>query len=263
MKKLLVALIIAGVTLQCTAKPLSYSQKPYAFTKKPYSLTPKTLAAAALAQTAPFISKDSITHGKYTLIFINNSPGFDTLTGQKMIRTFFTVYPREANRFNKHTLRRVVFIIDPTYDGVAATGDGVARYNPTWLKDHPEDIDVVTHEVMHIVQDYKDQDPGCPGWLTEGIADYVRYVYGVNNLKGGWKLPDFKPSQNYTNAYRVTARFLLWVQTHKNPHIVDKLDNAARAGNYTPELWVKLTRETVDQLWRDYSDNPALELVYH
>jgi hypothetical protein len=206
-----------------------------------------------------FRTKDSITRGKYTLVIINDQPDFDPVTRQKMIEVFFTVYPQEAQRFNRETLKRVEFFIDPTYTGVAETGDGVARYNPQWLKNHPEDIDVVTHEVMHIVQDYRKYNPG---WLTEGIADYVRYVYGVNNLRSEWILPAYKPTQNYTNAYRVTARWLLWVEKNYNKDLVDKLDDALRAGSYSPDLWVKLTGKTLDELWSEYGKSPALELTY-
>jgi len=124
---------------------------------------------------------DTITREGYTLVFNNLQPDFDTITRRRMIDAFFNVYPKEARRFNAHTAQKVVFSIDPGYDGVAATSGDRVSYNPKWLKDHPEDIDVVTHEVMHIVQAYKHS---VPGWLTEGIADYARYVYGVNNQKG-------------------------------------------------------------------------------
>jgi len=60
---------------------------------------------------------------------------------------------------------------------------------------------------MHIVQDYG-QSTG-PGWLTEGIADYARYKFGVNNPAAKWALPAYKSTQKYTDAYRVTARFLV------------------------------------------------------
>ena len=203
--------------------------------------------------------RDTITRGGYTLLIVNNEPDFNPQTLQKLIDAFFTVYPEEADRFNKNTLKQVTFFIDPTYKGVAETGNGVARYSPAWLKEHPEDIDVVTHEVMHIVQDYRHDGPG---WLTEGIADYVRYVYGVNNLKSKWTLPDYRPSQRYTDAYRVTARFLLWVEKNKDLHIVDQLDAAMRDGHYEANLWVKLTGSTVDQLWQQYAASPSLELSY-
>ena len=203
--------------------------------------------------------RDTITRGGYTLLIVNNEPDFNPQTLQRLIDAFFTVYPEEAARFNKNTLKQVTFFIDPTYKGVAETGNGVARYSPEWLKDHPEDIDVVTHEVMHIVQDYRHDGPG---WLTEGIADYVRYVYGINNLKSKWTLPDYRPGQRYTDAYRVTARFLLWVEKNKDPHIVDELDAALRDGHYQASLWVQLTGSTVDQLWQQYAASPSLELSY-
>src|SRR5579872_4201906 len=88
----------------------------------------------------------TITKGKYTLVIINRDPTFDTGTLRRMTETFFTVYPAEAHRFNPHTLTRVTFIIDPGYTGVAETDSGRCRYSPRWLTDHPEDIDVVTHE---------------------------------------------------------------------------------------------------------------------
>src|SRR5580692_12250230 len=171
-------------------------------------------AVATMMVSLPAVANDPITttirKGKYTLVIINNDPSFDTGTLRRMTDAFFTVYPAEARRFNPHTLTTVTFIIDPGYTGVAETDSGRCRYNPKWLKDHPEDIDVVTHEVMHIVQDYHhDNDPG---WLTEGIADYARYVYGVNNVKAKWALPNYTSRQSYQNAYRVTARFLVWIQ---------------------------------------------------
>jgi hypothetical protein len=205
------------------------------------------------------IMGDSLVYGKYSLIFANNDTRFDSLTRQNMINVFFTVYPQMVERFNKNSLTKVGMFIDTAYKAVAETGNGVARFNPAWMKRYPQDVDVVTHEVMHVVQDYKD---GEPGWLTEGIADYVRYVYGVNNKGAKWFLPDYRPGQSYKDAYRVTARFLLWVEKYKYSKIVDDLDKNMRDGTYKPELWVKLTGKTVDELWDEYAKNPALELNY-
>ena len=206
-----------------------------------------------------YYAKDSLTKKKYTLIFISKDSAFSATTKQQMIEAFFTVYPRQAKHFNPNTLQKVTFIIDPAYVGVAAAGNGAARYNPKWLRDHPEDIDVVTHEVMHIVQAYPD---GSPGWLTEGIADYVRYGYGVNNVKGNWKLPDYKAGQSYTNSYRIMARFLVWLEQNGHPRIVQELDKAARTGTYSPELWKQKTGNTLDELWASYAANPAVKLTY-
>jgi alpha-L-fucosidase len=200
-------------------------------------------------------TRDTISRAGYTVVFINKDPGFSAVTRQRLIDTYFEVYPKEALRFNPRTLRLVNFVIDPSYDGVAATDAGVVRFNPVWFQKHPEDIDVVTHEVMHIVQDYR-HDP--PGWLTEGIADYARFVFGVNNAASHWVLPDYRAGQSYENAYKVTARFLLWASQRGDAQLVDKLDAALRSGKYTPALWVKLTGKTVDALWAEYAVNPAV-----
>ena len=211
--------------------------------------------------TENIISKDSISKKGFSLIFINKSPGFDAKVKQRMINTFFQVYPLQAKKYNVKTLRKVIFIIDPAYDGVAASWNGIVRYNPEWLKKHPGDIDVVTHEIMHITQWYP--NGAGPGWLTEGIADYVRYTMGVDNVGANWTMPEFNPKQNYTDAYRVTARFLVWVEKNYNKNLVKKMDTALRNHTYNSNLWVQYTGKTVDELWAEYGQNPAMKLKYN
>lgn len=218
------------------------------------------LLMASVSGAQEFSVTDSFTKKKVTLVFVTKDSSFSTKTKEKMIDAFYKVYPAEMKRFNKESAKRVVFVIDPAYKGVAATGGGMVRYNPKWLKDHPEDIDVVTHEVMHIVQNYGRS--GGPGWLTEGIADYVRYTYGVNNVAGSWTLPDYKEGQSYTNSYRITARFFVWLEAQGHKKLVDKLDAALRSHVYTPELWKEVTGKTLDELWSDYAKTPAVELSY-
>ena len=243
----------------------SSSAFPYSFSTENPSVTPAVPVAPASYQEAKNTgdhstswaeTKDSIKRGDYTLIFINKDPLMDMKVKQQMIDAFFTVYPAEAKRFNTQTLKKVVFVMDPAYKGVAATGDGRSVYNPQWLHDHPADIDVVTHEVMHIVQAYP-EDAG-PGWITEGIADYVRYKYGVNNTASKWALPDYKASHSYNNSYRITARFFVWLEKNINPDLVNKLDMAMRTKTYRPEIWQELTGKSVDDLWKAYAEHPEL-----
>jgi hypothetical protein len=207
--------------------------------------------------TTGLVSIDSITRGPFTVVFVNKEPTFEMKTKERMIDAFFKVYPQQVKRFNPNSLKRVIFLIDPAYQGVAATGRGVVRYNPTWFKTHPDDIDVVTHEVMHVVQSYG-RGAG-PGWLTEGIADYVREKYGVDNATGKWSLPKYDTSHAYTKSYRITARFLLWLEKKVRPTIVDELDASLRAHTYKPEIWQQLTGKTLDELWNAYAASPTLD----
>ena len=234
--KLLIA-ICAGILLLATGK-LQAQDKDWSY-----------------IGTENIVSRDTFIRKEYTLIFINKQPGFDSVVKQKLVETFFTVYPKEAALYNTNTLKKVVFIIDPAYDGVAATAGSIVRFNPGWFKKHPGDIDVVTHEVMHIVQAYTGDSPG---WLVEGIADYVRYKLGVDNAGAGWSLTPFSPKQNYTDAYRITARFLVWAEKKHDAKLVIKMDAALRDKTYTPALWQQFTGKTVDDLWKEYAADPAI-----
>ncbi|WP_343693044.1 basic secretory protein-like protein [Chitinophaga sp.] len=197
----------------------------------------------------------TISRKGYTLVFTDKSTDLDSTVKARLISTFFTVYPAEAKRYNKNTVKKVDFVIDPAYDGVAATSGSVITFNPEWFRKHPGDIDVVTHEGMHVVQAYPEYNPG---WLTEGIADYVRATMGVDNEGAHWTLPDYNEKQSYKNAYRVTARFLIWLEKHKRKDMVAKLDKAMRTNTYTDGIWTELTGKTVDELWQEYGANPVL-----
>tara|TARA_R110002050_G_scaffold286121_2_gene436327 strand:+ start:91023 stop:91715 length:693 start_codon:yes stop_codon:yes gene_type:complete len=169
-----------------------------------------------------------------------------------------TVYPELIRDFNKKARMDVTVKIDTTYDGVAYAHDGRVTVSSKWLYKKPEDLDLMTHEIMHIIQSYPN-DAG-PGWLTEGIADFVRYKYGVDNQAAGWYLPEFSQTQSYTNSYRITARFLVWISQNYNKKIVYKMDAKLRSKTYAPELWQKYTGLTIDELWTKYSKNPTLKI---
>lgn len=197
-------------------------------------------------------------HGGFTLNFECKSPTFSKGTNQKLIDTFFKVYPVLVEAYNLKAPKQVSFVIDPDYDGVAATSDDRVVFSSKYMTSHPGDIDVVTHEVMHIVQNYGDES-GMPGWLTEGIADYVRYTYGVDNTGAGWSLPSLTKAHNYQDSYRISARFLVWLEHSGYNGIVTKLDRAGREKTYNNgAIWTKITGKTVDKLWVEYANNPKI-----
>lgn len=202
------------------------------------------------------VDVDSITKNGYTLIWINKDKGFSAALKDRLVAAYFTNYPKLAKKYNNKTIREVSFVIDPDYKGVAATAGGIVRYSPEWFAKNPGDIDVVTHEVMHIVQAYP--DGAGPWWITEGIADFVRFDDGIDNAGANWKLPDFTEKQKYTDSYRTTARFLYWINKNVKKDFVKKLDGAMRNKTYTDDFWKAQTGRTIDELWRAYSQNPKI-----
>ena len=191
-----------------------------------------------------------------TLTFISNDASFSPALKKRLIETFFVVYPVLGKQYNQNTAKEVTFSIDTAYKGVAATSGTVVSFAPQWFVKHGEDIDVVTHEVMHIVQAYGNATG--PWWVTEGIADYVRNVYGVNNPAAKWMLGEYKPGQKYDNGYRVTARFFMWLEKNGHSGIVKVLDKSMREHTYSESIWKDQTSKTLDELWDAYVQNPAI-----
>ena len=175
----------------------------------------------------------------------------------RIIDTFFAAYLRERADFHPAAPVQVGIVIDPAYDGIAFVGEkdqaATITINPAWLATHPGDIDLVTHEAMHIVQGYPEYaNERVPGWLVEGIADYARDRYGTDNAGAGWALPtQVKPDQNFDTGYRVTGAFLKWAEA-AHPGLVKGLDGALRDGRYTPALWETLSGTALPALWAQY-----------
>src|SRR5690606_40488735 len=91
---------------------------------------------------------------QFTLIYINKSKDFDSSIGERLKDVFFINYPKQVKLYNKKSAPQVIFVIDPEYDGIAAAGVGVIRFNPEWFKKNPKDIDIVTQDTMHVVNYY-------------------------------------------------------------------------------------------------------------
>lgn len=139
--------------------------------------------------------------------------------------------------------KEVTLYFDPKMKGVAHALGGKITISAAFVRGHPDDLGMVVHELTHVVQSYP---PGGPGWLVEGIADYIRIVH----FEPQAPRPKLDPSKaSYKDAYKTTAMFLEWVELHHTAGMVVKMNAALRAGSYKDELWNSLTGKTVDELW--------------
>lgn len=217
-----------------------------------------SVVAAALVFPSAYAADIQQTHDGVTLTYQDKSGSTVADVRDRIISTFFATYPRQRSDFHPSAPNSVRIVMDPSYDGVAYVGEkeksATITINPAWLRKHPHDTDLVTHEAMHIVQGY----PGyaseqAPSWLVEGIADYARDQYGVDNASGGWALPtQVKPEHKADTGYRVTGAFLKWSEA-RYPGLVKALDAALRDGRYTPAVWKERTGEDLPELWAAYA----------
>ena len=202
--------------------------------------------------------------GAYTLTVDDKDPVNtpDDLVAD-LIEEFFAIYPQMAAAYNPAAPKSVRVTFDPTYDGIAATSAAAASViiASAWAKQTgtPEAVDVIAHEGFHVVQAYS--AAGLPGWAVEGLADYARLRFGQYDGRACWTVQRYQAGQNYTDAYGVTARFLLWLEDHVKPGITVSLNTAMRGGTYSAAFWTNQTGKTVDALWADYAAVPAHEAV--
>ena len=133
------------------------------------------------------------------------------------------------------------------YKGVAAAGGGRITGSVAYFKSHPDDIGAMVHETAHCVQNYRAR--GLPGWLVEGIADYVRF-WKYEPGKAGRLQPE---RAKYDASYRTTAAFLAFVSEKYDPKAVNKLNALLRENKYDVGVWKTLTGKSVEELnqeWR-------------
>ncbi len=141
----------------------------------------------------------------------------------------------------------VTMALKNSYRGVAAAGGGRIVGSVKYFKDHPDDIGAMVHETSHIVQHYRGRNN--PGWLVEGVSDYVRF-FKYEPGKLGRVDAD---RAHYNGSYRTTAAFLAYVTDRYDKQIVRKLNAMMREGKYTKDAFKQLTGKTeaeLDAEWR-------------
>jgi hypothetical protein len=148
-------------------------------------------------------------------------------------------------------------------DGVAATGGTRITANSRWLKNelNREALGALLHEEVHVLQQYRRprrDNPDAPrarppGWLVEGIPDYIRWFIYEPQSHGAditWMRGRRNLSLRYDARYRVTANFLDYVINHydKDKTLLIKLNAACRDGKYNDDLWKGYTGKTLPDL---------------
>jgi hypothetical protein len=131
--------------------------------------------------------------------------------------------------------------------GIAYTSGTTITCCKGWFKAHPEDYGAVIHEMCHVVQSYRGRR--APSWVTEGIADYVRwFIYEPANHR-----PHVNPRRaKYTDSYQTTAAFLDWIARTKDKTFVKRMNAACREGRYKTELFAEYAGKPLDALWDEF-----------
>jgi hypothetical protein len=152
-------------------------------------------------------------------------------------------------------------VTDPKRHYVAYTNAIGIFCDPDYYAKHQDDVGSIIHELVHVVQKYpngrranpaKDTPDTVvkePGWLTEGIADWVRWFH-YEPVK---RQPHPKGDRaKYDGSYQTTAAFLDWTSKKYNKDLVEKLNVACREKKYHSGIWKELTGKTVEELGAEW-----------
>lgn len=152
--------------------------------------------------------------------------------------------------------RKVQILFSSDMDGVAETAAGRIRCAARWFRANlqSEAVGAVFHELVHVVQSYGHAPAETrngvevPGWLVEGIADYLRWYHYEADSRGADIPPNRLGRVRFDGSYRITANFLDWAGRKHDPELVSKLNAVIRQGQYSEELWAKFTGQSLTDL---------------
>ena len=151
------------------------------------------------------------------------------------------------------SIPKVTLIIE-NMGGVAYTAGDVTHVSSQYLRSFAngggnlkeEIYGVVAHEFTHIYQ-YNDG----PGWLIEGMADYVRYKAGYIPLSSRHK------GGNYDGAYQTTGFFVAWLE-QRYAGFGYALNQSLRSGDnqgWNKSVVQSLTGKSIESLWAEYQSS--------
>ncbi|MCW3059326.1 MAG: hypothetical protein JWQ02_1147 [Capsulimonas sp.] len=213
--------------------------------------TPKTPDAP----TPAFLAHQTFTLGKMlpppvVTIDVTDAPETKAWAenAQKIVTEWFPLITPFLATDHWKAPKTLKLILKHENDAPAYTdGDGIT-ISAQWITDHPDDFGMVIHELTHVIQGYPDKGDK-PGWLVEGIADYIRFWRYESDVPR----PRIDPTKaKYTDAYRTTAAFIAWAQGKYDRSLILRLDGALKTGDYHDAMFEQITGKNLDALWSEF-----------
>jgi hypothetical protein len=142
--------------------------------------------------------------------------------------------------------RVVTLTLKNDYRGVAETSDNEITGSVKYFQEHPGDAGAIVHETVHVVQHYR--GGGNPGWLVEGVSDYIRFF----KFEPG-KIGRINANRaRYNGGYRASAAFLAYLTDKYDKQLVLKLNKLMREGHYKKDIFQVLTGKSLEDLGKEW-----------
>ena len=218
-------------------------------------------ASATSAESPPILTMFEAEDGKYKFtIDSTTAPDLKEWAETKLKPVVQEWYPKmvamlPSDGFEAPSSFTLQFRNDMRLTPASAGGNRV-NMNSGWFRRelNREALGAVVHEMVHVVQNYgraRRTNPDAtrtPGWLVEGIPDYIRWFLYEPQTKGAELTERNIARAKFDASYRISGNFLDWVTRTSDKEFVRKLNAACREGKYTEELWKEWTGKTVQEL---------------
>jgi hypothetical protein len=202
------------------------------------------------------VSKNGIISGKYCDFDYGNY-----LNKKSDAEIFFNFceknIPKIANELDvSMNGRKVTLTFSET--GFAQTSSDTISFLKTW---NPKQPGFLLHEGTHFIQNYGNKARNR-GWVTEGLADLVRFKLTKTSDEPGWAIGCIG-DQTYKFGYGCTAAFFLWMENycgHSNIQVA--LNRMILDGSDTNITLNNLCGKNIDELWNIYKATDPPERIY-
>lgn len=258
MMKLVVSAFLFLTALSTPAADLSTVSAPSSCMST--NLKVGILLPAPLARLPPprIINSHLSADGKYRFVFDSTqAPALTAWSEKELMPVILEWYPKlvallPSDGYCAPEVIELEFRNDIRLP--AHTGGNKISLNAPWIASElqGEAKGCVVHELCHVVQNYRQvlrtnpQATLSPSWVTEGLADYIRWFLYEPQSKGA-VIRDASQAK-HDASYRITANFFDWVVTTQDKDLPQQLNTAAREGRYSDALWKTWTGKTVSEL---------------
>ncbi len=158
--------------------------------------------------------------------------------------------------------KQFAIVFSANMQGVASTGGTRVKCAANWMRQNlkGEAKGAIVHEMVHVVQQYNRarrsgrNTTRTPGWVVEGIADYVRWFLYEPESHGAEITGRRVASARYDASYRVSANFINWVSNTYDKELLKQLNTAAREARYSEDLWKEWTGRNLEELGAEWKE---------
>jgi hypothetical protein len=222
----------------------------------------------------PLVFKTTDGYCEFT-IETAEAPDLKQWAEEKLAPVLAEWYPKIVARLpsDGYAAPKSVTVSIKPANGVAFASGSRITANAAWVRREldGEALGAIVHEAVHVAQQYGEGRRGNrdfkrpPGWLVEGIPDYIRFFLYEPQSHGAdlvWLQSRRNQNLNYDGMYRISANFLNYVieKYGQDKSLLAKVNAACRTGKYSDKLWPELTGKSLSDLNDEWKAATKLQL---